>query len=190
MNFKTILIISSLVSLLLASYFFSQWYQEKQNSIRLSNNFTVLADEMEQIDFKHIQLLELTKQELKKSFPELEEKIKQELNIKLKNVQMVSNTVTTINHTFKTIVKDSLRLDSISVQKISFKDAWLDFEAEKAGEEFFVNRNIQTVPLLQVIHRDKWKFKYLFRKRPLLQDIKSDNPYADITFSRVIEVSK
>lgn len=190
MKFQTILIIFTVVSLTLAAWFFNSWRIQKQENARINNNFSAVVAKIKAENFKNVQVLQMTVKEIKNSFPDLEKKLKQEFDIKLRNVQVVSNTVTTVNHTFKTTIKDSIRLDSIPVQKITFKDAWLDFEAEKAGKEFFVNRNIQTVPLIQVVHRDKFRLKYLFKKRPLFQDVKSDNPFAEIKFNRVIEISK
>lgn len=190
MKIQSILLFLTLSSLLLAAYFFSSWYKERKDNNRLNQNFLTLSREMKKFDAKHVQLLELTKREIKNSFPELENRLKKEFDVKLKNTVLVSNTVTEVNHTFKTTIRDSVKLDTIQVQKISYKDTWIDFEAEKVNNDFYVNRNIVTVPLFQVIHRDKFRLKYLFKKRPLFQEIKSDNPYADIQYSRSIFVSK
>jgi hypothetical protein len=190
MKFRVILIVSTIVSILFAAYFFQKWSEQKSDNTRLHNNFDVLSAEIKASDLKHTMLLELTKKEINKSFPELVSQIKADFDIKLKNVQVVSNTITQVNHTFKTTIKDSIRLDTIPIQNISYKDDWIDFQAQKLGDDFIVNKNLVTVPLLQVIHKDRWRLKYIFKKRPLFQDIKSENPYAKIQFSRVIQLSK
>lgn len=210
MKFRSILITSTVVSILLAGYFFNSWLKQKQENTRLTNNFSVLVDEMRAENFKNVQLLTMDVKEIKKSFPELEKKLKDDFNVKLKNALQYTRTEMEVNHTFKApitpidwdklghtadsviqaIAARGIPIDTIKLKTFSYKDAWLDFNAVEVEDTVYVDRNKMPVPLDQVIHRDKWKFKYLFKRRPLLQSIKSDNPYAEIKFSRVIEISK
>lgn len=208
MKFRSILIISTLVSLLLAGYLFSNWYEQKKENNRLHNNFSVITDELKLIDFKHTQLLEMNKNEIKNSFPELEKKLKDDFDVKLKNLMQYSEIKTEVNHRFKVPVSeidwskfgntsDSVmraileryKVDSVTLKTFSFKDQWLDFNAVEIQDSVFVDKNIVTVPLTQVVYKDRFRLKYLFKKRPLLQYIKSDNPYAEIKYSRTIRVS-
>lgn len=64
--------------------------------------------------------------------------------------------------------------------------------AIQRNDSFEVLRNIQNVPLTQVLFRDKWRPKYIFpwNKRPLYIDVKSDNPYALINYQRTIKLVK
>jgi hypothetical protein len=210
MNFRTILISLAVASILFAAYFFNAWLDQKRENARLTNNFAVLVDEMRAENFKSVQVLTMTVKEIKNSFPDLEEKIKKDFDVKLKNAVQYSQIKTEVNHTFKAPVKpidwdklghtaDSviraimsrgIPIDTLKLKTFSYTDAWLDFNAVEIDDTVYVDRNKTPVPLDQLVHRDKWRFKYLFKKRPLFQQVKSDNPYAEIKFNRIIEIQK
>lgn len=212
MKFRTIFNIISVLSILASVYFFNAWLNQKKENTRLNNNFSVLASEIRAENKNQVQILEMTVKEIKQSFPELEKKLKHDFDVKLKNLVQYSHINTEVNHTFKAPVKseiwwkgfsktadsvinaitakasEGVPVDTIKLKTFSYKDKWLDFNALEIDDTVYVDRNKMPVPLDQVIHKDKWKFKYIFKKRPLIQYVKSENPYAEIKFNRVIQV--
>jgi hypothetical protein len=190
------LIILTIVSLALAFMYFEKYYTERANSNRLNKNFESLAGEF--TEFKKqavtIGILDMRIKEVKKSFPELEKQIKDDFNVKLKHAIQYSETQTIVNHTFKTTVRDSFVCDTVPVKFFVYKDKWIDFSAFSDNDTFTLDKNEVPVPLKQIIHREPWKLKYLppwnWGKRKILQEIKTDNPYAVIEFARTINFNK
>ena len=176
--------------------FMEKYYSERANSKRLENNFETLANEVHafQKQAVTIELLNMRTEEIKRSFPELESRLKTEFGTKLKDAIQYTETQTIVNHTFKTTVRDSFVLDSIPVKAFAYKDEWIDFSAWSSDTLFTLDRNIVPVPLKQLIHREPWKLKFLppwnWGKRQIFQEIKTDNPYAVIEFARTINFVK
>lgn len=210
MKFRITLIALTVLSILLAVWFFNSWLNLKQENDRINNNFSAAITELKAENWNNNQVYQMSLKEIKKSFPELEQKLKQEFDVKLKNLVQYTKINTEVNHTFKApitpidwnklgftadsviraIANRGIPIDTIKLKTFSYTDTWLDFNAVEIDNTVYVDRNKMPVPLDQVIYRDKWKFKYLFKRRPLFQQVKSDNPYAEIKFNRVIQVQK
>lgn len=172
--------------------FYNNWQKARKTNERLDRNFTILALEVKSFKKQVVTtgVLEMTKKEIKDAFPTLEKHLKDEFNAKLKNVQTYSNTQTIVNHTFETLVKDSLIKDTVHITTFEYNDKWLHFSAYKQDSSFIVTKNSMSVPLEQIIYRDKWKPKNLFKARSLQQTIKTENPFAVIEFQRTINLKK
>lgn len=184
-------------SLILCLLFYVMWKDARSNYQRQTQNFEALANEMKAFKdttFARIKVMNMTSNEVKTAFPELETKLKKYFDIKLKNVHQVTTTETVVNQTFKTHIRDSVVLDTIPLRYAKFKDQFLDFEAQELNNELYVTKNINRVPLVQVVSREKWKFKHLFpwnwNERALVQDVKTENPNAEIEFSRTINIKR
>jgi hypothetical protein len=196
MKFNITLIGLFVASICLSGFFFTQWRQSEKDNQRNQANFVSLASEIHNFQKQAvtISILDMKLGEVKKSFPELENSIKEEFNVKLRNVMQISNTQTIVDHTFKTTIKDSVKLDTIPVKLIAYKDAWIDFKATQYQNDFIVERNRVPVPLDQIIYREAWKPKFilpwLWGKRQIYQDVKTKNPYAIIDFTRTINIHK
>lgn len=198
MKFNITLILVTIISLFLSAFFFYAYRHEQNSRFLAGNNVSVLMKENEMLKKDTAQLrlgiLTMTQSEIKKAFPELVKTISNVMDVKLKNIKQITTTQLEINHTFKTTIRDSLRLDTIPFQYMAYTDSFTDFEAQQIEKELYVPRNIEKVPLLQVVFREKWKLKNLFPwhwgNRQLIQDIKSNNPHAVIDFNRVINVEK
>ncbi|MDD5358563.1 MAG: hypothetical protein PHX80_05410 [Candidatus Nanoarchaeia archaeon] len=203
MKLTLILIIALVLSLITGAFFFKQYRTERAGRIRNENNVIVLAQENQKFknDTNRAQTgtIKLTPAEFRKSFPDLVALIKNELNIKPNDVHQVTSTETVVNQTFKTHIKDSINytIDTIPLKYMAYKDEWIDFEAQEIGEDLYVTRNLNRVPLLQVAHMQKpgkWKPKNIlpwnWRKKELTQDVSTPNPHAKIEFSRTINISK
>ena len=196
MKANSTLLIVTIVSISLAIMFCEKFYGERKNSNRLQNNFETLAGEVNAFKKQSvtIEILDMRINEIKRSFPESEDKLKADFDTKLKDAIQYTETKTVVNHTFKTSVRDSFILDTIPVKLFSYKDEWIDFSAFSDDSLFTLDKNIVPVPLKQLIHREPWKIKFLppwnWGKRQIIQDIKTDNPYAIIEFARTIQFNK
>jgi hypothetical protein len=213
MKFQGFLILITLVSLGLAAYFFTEWLEKKKENNRINNNFSAAINELKAENYNNNLVYQMSVREIKNSFPDLEKKLKQEFDVKLKNLIQYTQTNIEVNHPFKAPVKtidwdklgitadsvinailkreqEGLTIDTIKLKTFSFNDAWLDFNAVEIDDTVYVDRNKMPVPLDQIVHRDKFRLKYLFKNRPLFQQIKSDNPHAEIKYNRVIQVTK
>jgi oligoribonuclease NrnB/cAMP/cGMP phosphodiesterase (DHH superfamily) len=192
MRLNTILIALAAISIALCTVLFFSWKSEHTRRIQAEQttvNFAVFKDSVKNY-------LVLSTNQIKEIYPKLEQRLKDEFNVKLNNVLQIASTKVTTNSTFKTFVKDSLNLkiDTIPFKYIAYRDSFIDFEASEIQNEMFVTRNIVQVPLTQIISREPWKFKNVFPwnwgKRKIFQDIRSDNPHAVIKYSQIIQVAK
>lgn len=195
-KFTVILISLCLVSVLLASWCFHNWMDERKNRQRTESNLVLISNEYKQFkdtSFARIGVLSMEVSEVKKAFPELENSLKKEFGVKLKDIIQLTNTQATVNNTFKTFIRDSVRIDSIMMKAVNYTDSFFRFRATEYKNVLTVLLNEVRVPLIQVTSREPWKIKYLLPwhwgdVRPLVQDIKSTNPHAIIEYSRTIKV--
>lgn len=196
MRFNITLIGLFVASICLSGFFFTQWRQSEKDNQRNQANFATLANEVHQFQKQSVTvgILDMKISEVKNAFPELENSLKTEFGIKLRNALQVSNTQTIVNHTFKTTIKDSVSIDTIPMKIIAYSDDWIDFKATQYQNQFVVERNRVPVPLDQVIFREKWVPKFilpwLWGKRQIYQDVKTKNPWAIIEFTRTINIHK
>jgi hypothetical protein len=200
MKTTVILIIVLVLMSVSGGFLFHQWRIERAGRIRNENNIVVLTRENKAFKGDTTKartgIINMTTEELRRTFPDLVNLIKKELGVNSNNVAQVVNTETVVNQTFKTHIKDSInyRIDTIPLQYMVYKDIYLDFEAQKINDDVYVTRNINRVPLLQVISKEPWKLKHIlpwkWGTRQLIQDVSTENPHAKIEFSRTINITK
>lgn len=175
---------------------------------RLQNNQTALLDDVAYYKTESgkyaasVQSLELSKSELQEHCNELVKTV-EDLNIKIKRIQSVSETATKTEVPIKTEVRDSIvyrNPDSLSVdparpiidtlKRITFKDPWVELDGT-INKNIFTGK-IQTVDtLIQVIHRvphQWWFFKW--GTKAIKQEIRSSNPYTKIVYTEYIELKQ
>nr|UWI25137.1 MAG: hypothetical protein [Bacteriophage sp.] len=175
---------------------------------RLQNNQTALLDDVAYYKTESgkyaasVQSLELSKSELQEHCNELVKTV-EDLNIKIKRIQSVSETATKTEVPIKTEVRDSIvyrNPDSLSVdparpiidtlKRITFKDPWVELDGT-INKNIFTGK-IQTVDtLIQVIHRvphQWWFFKW--GTKAIKQEIRSSNPYTKIVYTEYIELKR
>jgi hypothetical protein len=159
MKFTTVLIALTAISLFLSTFMFISWTKERRRRIQSEQATISIATFKDSIK----SYLVLTTKQIQKIYPEMEQRLKDEFNVKLKNVLSLASTKVITNQTFKTFVKDSLnyKLDTIPFKYIAYKDSFIDFEASEIQTDFFVTRNISQVPLLQVVSREPWKLRFI-----------------------------
>lgn len=192
MKFKLILIALTAISISIATILFYSWNKERTKRIQAEQTTVSLASFKDSVKT----YLVLNTKQIKQLFPELEQRLKDEFNVKLKNVLQIASTKVNINSTFKTFVKDSfnLKVDTVPFKYIAYKDSFIDFEASEIENEIYVTRNISSVHLDQIVAREPWQIKFIlpwnWGKRKIYQDIKSENPHVALQYSSIIEIQK
>lgn len=137
-----------------------------------------------------VQKLTLTVDELKENY-DFYKKTADELGIKLKRVQSVSQTNTVTEVKVVTEVRDTvIYRDSVYVPITMFdwSDPWTNVEG--MIENKTVDLNIQSRDtLVQIVHRvpHKWWF-FKWGTKAIRQEIVSSNPHTNITYSEYIEL--
>lgn len=191
MKFTSILIASTIVSILLATFLFFSWDKERRRRIQ-SEQTTVSMAKLDSLKT----YLVLTLAQIKQVFPEMEKRIKTEFNQKLNNVLSIATAKIETNNTFHTFIKDStnFKMDTIPFKYIAYKDSFTDFEASQIGNELYVTRNLTTVPITGITYKEPWRLKFVFPwnwgKRRTMYDLKSSNHRAIIKCSQFIQVQK
>lgn len=164
---------------------------------RQENNYRILQDSAKQIKGKNdlyasrIEAQDLTISELKAYYQNLVADVK-DMKISLKKVAGITafNTETTNN--INTFFKDSIRINDVPVEKLSYSDKWFDIDIRKDGLKATINA-VSRDSLIQVVH---WNYKGKFWPTRFLtekiyyQDIKSMNPNSRITYSKWIRPIK
>jgi hypothetical protein len=190
------LIVLAVFCLILAwqvKHYLKKYKEQKIETNRVKHNYEVSISYAKLIKGENdlyasrIEKQELTIQELKSYYSNLVADIA-DMKIQLRKVTGITafNTETTNN--INTLFKDSLRIDSVTIQTLSYSDKWFDISIVKTGLEAKIN-TISRDSLIQVVHWERsgvfWPTRFL-TKKVYYQDIKSMNPNSRITYSKWI----
>lgn len=157
------------------------------HNYEVSVSYTKLVKGENDLYASRIEKQELTIHELKSYYSNLVADVA-DMKIQLRKVAGITafNTETTNN--INTTFKDSLRIDSVTIQTLSYSDRWFDISIIKEGLKAKINA-ISRDSLIQVIHWERsgvfWPTRFL-TKKVYYQDIKSMNPNSRITYSKWI----
>lgn len=163
---------------------------------RYKANQTALLSEVEHYKTESgknaatVQKLTLTHDELKKNYDEVCNTV-EELKIKVKRLQSITNTSTQTKVEVRTIVKDSIVYrDGVINNLLTFQwaDAWVSIDG-KIEQNSVALDFCSTDTLVQMVH--KVPHKFLFFKwgcKAIKQDIVSKNPHTNITYTEYIEL--
>ena len=139
-----------------------------------------------------IEKLTLTNGEFKKHEKDLLKTI-DDLNLKVKRLQSVSQTGTETKYEIKTQINDSLiyvtgEIDTLKC--IDYRDAWLTVSGcIRKGQFDGLIESRDT--LVQVVHRVPHKFLFFrYGVKAIRQEIVSKNPYTNISYAKYIELKK
>lgn len=181
-----------LVLLAMACYtLFGLWQTEKEARIRMFDNVKALTQapkfnaDSSQIQVKAI-IMELS--EIKEAFPELKKELKAH-GVKLRNVEAYQESMLGINAKFTADIQQQINGRDTSILS-KYSDKWLSYIASHKNGDTTEAVNVQMdVDLQQAVHRQrKPGFWGLFKKRELVQDIWTENPYAKLKYNRTIQV--
>lgn len=130
--------------------------------------------------------LELNNKELREGFNQVNETLK-DMNIKLRKLESYSSTSTETTYNFHTAFRDSVIRDTVLIEKLEYKTAWVNLEILKQG--IIAEVHLQTRDsLIQVVHWNR-PHNFLFvhwGKKRFSQTIKSANPDSKIIYSELI----
>lgn len=139
-----------------------------------------------------VEKLTLTNKEFKRSQEDLMNTI-DELQLKVKRLQSVSQSGTNSHYEIKTEIRDSLIYiegKTEILKCIDFKNAWLTVNGcvvDGSFSGYIDSRDTIT----QVVHRVPRKFLFFrYGTKGINQEVVSKNPYTMITYSKYIEFKK
>lgn len=165
---------------------------------RLSDNQrTLLADiefyrTKDSLNVASVERLVLTNREFRKYAGELEKTV-EELNLKVKYLQSASQSATETKYLVQTEIRDSIvvlpgKTDTLSC--INYQDPYLTFSGCITGKQFTgLIQSRDTI--IQVVHRVPRRFWFIrWGTKAIRQEIVSQNPYSQITYTEYIELKK
>ncbi|MBA7514372.1 hypothetical protein ES705_06400 [subsurface metagenome] len=198
MKFNGYLFIFAFLALAALAFMTGQFINQRRNNIRLEQNIVDIATGMESLQDSmaaKVGVLRLDIDEVKKAFPDLKEELKREFDIKLRNAELFSKTVTEHTRDFVVFVRDSTAVTEITAQRANFVDQWINFSWYRPAGSDSSHVNI-VVPdsLIQVVYKERREGFPLgrgwFKKKDLKQQIKSLNPYTVIKYNQAIKIEK
>jgi hypothetical protein len=170
----------------------------RADNVRVKHNYKVSQDSVKLIKGENgllasrIESQALTVKEIRTYFQNIVADLS-DMKIQLRKVSSITafNTETTNN--INTFFKDSLRIDSVKIQTLSYSDKWFDIDIVKTGLKAKI-KAISRDSLIQVVHWQRsgkfWPTRFLTKKE-FSQDIKSMNPDSRITYSKwIIPIKK
>ena len=193
---KKILIYALVVAVLAIMGLSYALRKEQAEKDRYKANQTALLADVEHYkaksgkDAASVQKLTLTYDELKKNYDDVV-KTAEDLKIKVKRLQSVTNSSTQTKVEIKTVVRDSIvyiKGEPIKTLAFDWRDAWTDVEGIIHNDS--VNLNVQsTDTLVQFVHRVPHRFWFIkWGCKAIKQDIVSKNPHTNIVYTNYIEL--
>lgn len=193
MKYLIFLLIAAVLTIVGLSYTVNDLRRERD---RYKANQTALLGQVEYYKTENgknvasVQKLTLTVDELKDNY-DFYKKTADELGIKLKRLQSVSQTHTQTEFKVVTEVRDTvIYKDSILVPITIFdwSDPWTDVTGLLDGATIDMNISSRDT-LVQIVHRvpHKWWF-FKWGTKAIRQEIVSSNPHTNITYSEFIEL--
>jgi hypothetical protein len=166
---------------------------------RLESNQNALMSDVEHYRTKDslsvasVERLQLTKSELERYNSNLAQTV-EDLNIKLKRLQSVSQTATKTVYNIETAFKDSLIVrykDTVTIDTVrcvNYRDSYLTFVACEQNDTlntFIESRDT----LITVVHRVPKRFWFIrYGTKAIRQEVISKNPHSNITYTEYIEL--
>lgn len=196
-NVKKILICALITTVLAIAVLSYALHKESAEKSRYKANQTALLADVEYYrtesgkNAASVQKLTLSYDELKKNYADVC-RTAEELDLKVKRLQSVSNTATRTEVEVRTVVKDSIvyregRIDSLLAFR--WADTWVEVSGEIERDS--VSLDIcSTDTLMQFVHRVPHKF--LFFKwgcKAIRQEIVSKNPHTKIIYTDYLELN-
>lgn len=165
---------------------------------RLSDNQRALMEDVtfyrtkDSLSAASVERLTLSNSEFKKYNEELNQTV-EDLNIKVKRLQSISNTGTKTEYKVETVFRDSIvYVDNKpdTLRCLSYKDAWLTFDGcESKG--VFKGKIESRDSLTTIVHRIPRKFLFFrWGTKAVRQEVLTKNPYSTIQYTKYLEFKK
>lgn len=196
MRNKIIFILIALIFAIGAFSGFTYWRYKaaKKEVVRLGDNQRSLLSEIDlyrtkdSLSAASIERLQLTNREFERYCTDLKLQV-EELGIRLKRVQSVSQTATNTFYPLYIPVRDSLR-DRDTVRCIDYRSPYLDISGCMDGDAFSGQISSRDT-LIQVVHRIPHKFWFIkWGTKAIRQEVICKNPFANISYIEYIELKK
>lgn len=193
---KKVFIISLVIAVLAIAVEFIAIGKLSHEEARYKANQTALLAEIEHYKTESgknavsVEKLTLTYNELKRNYEDVC-KTADDLKIKVKRLQSVTNTSTETKVEVKAPIHDTIVIHDGVIDKLStfdWRDPWTDVRGIIENDS--VNLNIQsTDTLVQFVHRVPHKFWFIkWGCKAIRQDIVSKNPHTNIVYTNYIEL--
>jgi len=173
-----------------------QWIQSKQNYNRINRSFAnskkdvvYYKDQNGKLAAK-VDVLEFRSQEIDHIYPEILAELKN-LKINKHTATQYSETLISNQIHLSAALHDSISNDSIKLQQFEYQDAFYQVSGQIQRDSIQLQIN-SCDSIIQVVYKGKRKHPWLWilSKRQLEQVIYSKNPNAQISYSRIIQISK
>ena len=156
-----------------------------QTNYRIAQDSVKLILGRDSLNAARIEAQQLTIDELKSYYGSLVADVK-DMKIQLRKVSQITSFATETTNNINTLFKDSIRVDSVHIQTLSYSDKWISIDIVKDGLNTLISTKTRD-SLIQVVHWNRvgkfWPTRFL-TKKVYFQDIKSMNPNSVITYSK------
>lgn len=166
----------------------------KADRERLSDNQRTLLTDVDfyrtkdSLSAAGVERLTLSNREFSRYCGELQRTVA-DLNVKVKRLQSVSQTVTETKYVVNTVVRDSITPGD-TLKCVDYRDAYLTFSG-CAGRDAFSGTIESRDTLVQVVHRIPRRFWFLrWGTKAIRQEVTSRNPHSQIVFTEYIELKR
>lgn len=190
-------IIFVLIALILAigafsGFTYGRYKAAKKDVIRLGDNQRSLLSEIDlyrtkdSLSVASIERLQLTNREFERYCTDLKMQV-EELGIRVKRLQSISQTVTNTNYPIFIPVRDSIR-DRDTIRCIDYRSPYLDISGCMGGDTFSGQISSRDT-LIQVVHRIPHRFWFIkWGTKAIRQEVICRNPFANIIYAEYIEL--
>jgi hypothetical protein len=174
-------------------------YRGKANeNERLSDNQHALLTDLasyrtkDSLSVASVERLTLSNSEFRKYNEDLKKTV-DELNLKVRQLQSVSQTAVETKYVVNTVIRDSIIYvdhQPDTLRCIDYEDAYLTFAGcEKQG--IFTGHIESRDSLITIVHRVPRKFLFIrWGTKAIRQEVLSRNPYSTITCTEYLELKK
>lgn len=168
----------------------------QQEKTRLEDNQKMLLSDVQyyktsdSLNAAGVNRLVLTNKEFKKYNADLKKTV-ENLKLKVRRLQSVSQTAISSVYPIRTTLCDSILPDKIdTIQCVSYHDNYVTLSGCIENKEF--SGLIQSRDtLIQIVHRVPRKFWFIrWGTKAIRQEVISKNPYSKITYTKYIELRK
>lgn len=169
--------------------------KEKAETKRLNGNQRSLFEDVmfyktkDSLSASSVERLQLTNREFEKYCSDLKQTV-DNLNIKIRRLQSVSETGTETRYEVKTMLKDSIvmRDSLVTLKCIELHTPYLDLSGCIEGDSFS-GSILSRDTLVHVVHRVPYQFWFIkWGCKAVRLDVVSKNPHSRITYSQYIEL--
>lgn len=191
-NIVLFLVSLVLISGVFSGYMYNRYKKEKKEVVRLGDNQRSLLSEVDlyrtkdSLSAASIERLQLTNREFERYCSDLKLQV-EELGIRIKRIQSLSQTGINTSYPVYIPVRDSLNGND-TIRCINYRSPYLDIAGCMNGDVFSGQISSRDT-LVQVVHRIPHKFWFIkWGTKSIRQEVVCKNPFTNISYSEYIEL--